>query len=590
MDNQVEEVKRKIDIVEYIGSFITLKKSGRNFKALCPFHQEKTPSFYVSPDRQFWYCFGACQEGGDVIKFLMKWENVTFVEALKELADKVGVRLTRLSFEDKTWQKKERLIGLNTLAAEFFDFILHKSRYGRKALEYLSSRTINPKTIKKFQLGYAPDSWDSLYKFLLKKKYEVGEIFEDGLLVKSDRGSYYDRFRGRIIFPIKDPRGNIIAFSGRSLEKEVEGAKYINTPETPLYHKRETLYGIDVVKDSIRKEGNAILVEGEFDMITPYEHGVENIVAIKGSAVTPEQLMFLKRYTNRITLALDADTAGQEAVKRGISQAENLEFEIGVVSFDFGKDPDEAVRNDPVRFKKVIKSPVPIYDFIIDISKKKNSGNDAFSKKKIGDEVVPYLASIKNPIVSSYYVKKLSNLLDVSESSIESLIRRVTRKKNQRQIFAKEKKSEVKEERELMIQRYLLSLVFQHDKPYDMCNAIFKVLSSSDFSTPSHSHLTEALLEYQRKHPAAFALQSFLKTLSPQLLPVFDELYLFASADLDFKNQEMKKLIKEVKKFSLKRKISELLSEKEDLSDKKNEQLKELNQKLNQVEKTITTL
>lgn len=589
MENQVEEVKRKIDIVEFIGSFITLKKGGRNFRALCPFHQEKTPSFYISPDRQFWYCFGACQEGGDVIKFLMKWENITFVEALRELAQKAGVKLAKLSFEDQIWKKRERLIGLNNIAVEFYEYILNKTSFGKKALDYLMARTLNPKTIKKFQLGYAPSSWDSLMKFLKKKKYEIAEIYEAGLLVRSEGGKYYDRFRGRIMFPIKDARSNTIGFSGRSLESQDKSAKYINTPETPLYHKRETLYGIDVVKDAIRKEDNAVLVEGEFDMIVPFEHGIENIVAIKGSAVTQEQLIFLKRYTNKITLALDTDAAGEEAVKRGISQAESLEFDIGVVSFDFGKDPDEAVRNDKVKFKKAVKSPIPIYDFIITTAQKKYQGDDPFSKKKIGDEVTPYLASIQNPIVLSYYIKKLAGILEVSEESISSLIRKTLYKKKQKPVFIKTIPIIGKEERQLMIQKYILSMIFQSEKPYEVAHSIFDALDETDFSIPAHRQIITAFLK-RKKQQVVFEIQSFVKSLSPQLIPVFDEVYLFASFDFDFKGQNLKKLLYEIKKNSLKRKLADLLSSKEELNEKNNENVKLLNRSLNEVEKIILTL
>ncbi|MDH7476699.1 MAG: CHC2 zinc finger domain-containing protein, partial [Microgenomates group bacterium] len=204
MDSPVEEIKKKIDIVSFIGSFIALKKSGRNFKALCPFHQEKTPSFVVSPDRQIWHCFGACQEGGDIFRFLMKWENITFIEALRELAEKTGVRLRKITIEDKTWKKKERLITINQLSAEYFEFILHKTPFGKKCLKYLSDRGVNQKIASKFKLGYAPQSWDSLWPFLKKKKFSDQEIIESGLVVVRQQGGFYDRFRGRLIFPIKD--------------------------------------------------------------------------------------------------------------------------------------------------------------------------------------------------------------------------------------------------------------------------------------------------------------------------------------------------------------------------------------------------
>lgn len=588
MENQVEEIKKKIDIVEYIGSFISLKRTGRNFKGLCPFHKEKTPSFYVSPDRQFWYCFGACQEGGDVIKFLMKWENIIFVEALRDLADKAGVKLQKLSFEDKAWKKRERLLSLNTLAAEFFEYILQKSKFGQRALDYLQKRSLNEKTIKKFQLGYAPESWDSLLRFLRSKKYETGEIFEAGLLVVGERGNYYDRFRSRVVFPIKDARGNVVGFSGRTMNDKEGGAKYINTPETPLYHKRETLYGIDVVKDAVRKSGNATLVEGEFDMIVPYEHGVENVVAIKGSAVTQEQLMLLKRYTNSITLALDSDAAGEEAAKRGIAAAESLDFEIGVVTFDFGKDPDEAVRNDPARFKKAINSPLPVYDYIISTSQKKYQGNDPFSKKKIGDSVVPYIAGIRNPIVFSHYVKKLAALLDVSDASIESLIRKFHMSKRQKVYIERSRETEKKEAREVMLQKYLLSMIFQSDKPYKISDSIFRTLETDDFSLESHKKIIDAFLQYKKKNKDGFEMRLFLSRLPSQLTAVFDEIYLFASAEFEFQGENVEKLALEVKKYSLKRKIAGLISQDRELDGK--EALQKLSLKLKEVEKRLFSL
>src|SRR3989338_5418285 len=475
MESVIEEIKKKIDIVALINSFIPLKRTGRNYKSLCPFHQERTPSFVVSSDRQIWHCFGACQEGGDVIKFLMKWENITFIEALRELAEKSGVKLRKVDFEDKLWQKKERFIGINTLAAEFFEYILDKTQFGEKAREYLKHRSLDAKISKKFQLGYAPLSWDSLFNFLKKKKYDRNEIFESGLLVKGESGNYYDRFRGRLMFPIKEARCNVIGFSGRILEESAKEAKYINTPETFLYHKRETLYGINLAKESVKKENNIYLVEGEFDVILPHKLGIENIAAIKGSALTREQLMFLKRFTNKITLAFDSDTAGEEAMRKGIEEAESLDFDVFIVTFDFAKDPDEAVHKDPIKFKKVIKNSVPFYDFIIDLSQRKYSAHDAYGKKQIAEEVAVFIEKIKNPIVQSHYVKKIAAILDVSEASIEALMRSMKKKRSQRFNVPVQKKTVSEMIREVIIQKYILSIIFQSENPYQRAEDIFKV-------------------------------------------------------------------------------------------------------------------
>ena len=239
-----------------------------------------------------------------------------------------------------------------------------------------------------------------------KKKFEEKEVYENGLLVKSERGSYYDRFRGRLMFPIKDSRDYVIGFSGRSLDEKDKQAKYINTPETPIYHKRETLFGINLAKETIKKEKNVYIVEGEFDVISPYQNGFINFVAVKGTALTNEQLMLLKRYTDKITLALDADIAGEESTRRGIEEAEKLDLEVRIVKLPIGKDPDEAVRTDLQAFKKAISRPIPIYDFLIKVAQKKYSEDTSFDKKKIGEEVIPFIERITNPIVRSHYVKK----------------------------------------------------------------------------------------------------------------------------------------------------------------------------------------
>lgn len=586
MDNPVEAIKQKLDIVDFIGSFITLKKTGRNFKANCPFHQEKTPSFVVSPERQIWHCFGACQDGGDVIKFLMKWENVTFFEALKELAGKTGVPLRKVSFEDAVWKKKERLIAINNLSAEFYEYILYETKFGKKALEYLVSRDIKPQIAKKFQLGYAPNSWNSLMQFLKKKKYREDEINETGLLVRSDRGGYYDRFRGRLMFPIKDPRGNIIGFSGRSLDTKDTSAKYINTTETVLYHKRETLFGLDVAKEAIKKEKNAVIVEGEFDMIVPYQRGFANFVAIKGSALTREQLMLLKRYTDKITLALDADLAGEEAIQRGIQDAEQLDFEVGIVTFDYAKDPDEAVRKDEKLFKKTLSKPTPVYDFLIQILQKKYPDDNPFNKKKIGDEIIPFIERIHNPIVQSHYVKKLAEFLNVSESSIQVLMRRLRQKKKEGTIFVPTKKEEHEPSRDLTLQRYVLSLMFQNENPYYVATALFGLISSDDFSQGSYKKICSMFVEFMKRCPDRFNLKKFTETLSSELQPVFDEIYLFASSELGFENEHIDKLAYGIKRFSLKRQIQSLLSS--ELPQK--EELKRLTDTLKDVEKKALSL
>ena len=587
MENPIEEIKKKIDIVEFIGSFITLKKAGRNYKAVCPFHQEKTPSFVISPERGIWHCFGACGEGGDVIKFLMKWENITFIEALRELAKKTGVKLNKISFEDKIWQKKERYLGMNQIAGEFFHYILKKTAFGKKASQYLKNRALNQSIIDKFQLGYSPSSWDSLKLFLKKKKYEEEEIMENGLLIRSERGSYYDRFRGRLMFPLKDGRNNILGFSGRILDEKEKEAKYINTPETPIYHKRETLFGINLAKEEIKKKQNAFIVEGEFDMIIPYQFGFSNFVAVKGTALTNEQLMLLKRYTDKITLMMDADPAGIESIKRGIDEAEKFDFEIRVVTIDYAKDPDEALKKDQTKFKKLIAKPMPIYDFLMETAKKKYPEETAFAKKKIGEEIIPMIEKITNPIVRTFYIKKLSNVLDVSEAVIENLVNQLKRKKKQQSLNKIKYNKPIEDSRELTIDKYILSIVFQSENPKEIYHKFFNVLKPEYFLHPSYEKISRLFFDEIEKNKKV-DINQFGKNLSKELQPIFDEIFLFASTDHDLSDVNLDRLIYEIIKYYFKREIKKILSEEE--STEKKKQLKEISENLKEVEKKLVSL
>ena len=588
MENQIEEIKKKIDIIEFIGSFITLKKVGRNFKANCPFHQEKTPSFVVSPERQIWHCLGSCGDGGDIVKFLMKWENIAFIEALKELAQKAGVSLKNINYEDRIWKKKERYFMMNAQATDFFEYVLSKTKFGKKGLEYLTGRDIKAPVIIKFQLGYSPSSWDSLRLFLKKKNYSDEEISENGLLVKNDRGRYYDRFRGRLMFPLKDARGNVVGFSGRILEPDAKEAKYVNTPETPIYHKRETLFGINLARESIKTEKNVFIVEGEFDMITPYSKGFSNFVAIKGAAITTEQLMLLKRYTDKITLALDADEAGEEAMKRGIVEAEKMDFDIQVIKIDFAKDPDEAIRKDLNAFKKAVKKPVPVYDFIIDSAVKKYPEDTPFNKKKIGDEVIPYIERIVNPIVKSHYVKKIAHLLNVEEEGVTNLISKIKRKIEQKASYKLNISPKTKEERHLIIEKYLLSLVFQSDDIDKMSTLIFSVIGPKDFSLPVYQKICKNFIDKKEKEKI-FDVNYFVKYLPAEIRPAFDEIYLFDSSDHNLSKENIEKLMFELKRFSLKNQIKKTLEEKAE-SQEKNKQLITITNSLKEVEKKLLSL
>lgn len=584
----VEQIKAKIDIVNFLSEYITLKKAGRNFKALCPFHSEKTPSFIVSPERQSWHCFGACAEGGDVIGFLQKWEGIEFLEALKILAKRAGVTLSHYT-QSETSQLKDRLYEINHLASEFFHYLLVSHSLGRKTMDYLKERHIKPQIAKTFMLGYAPDSWDSLFRYLAKKGYNRDDIYTAGLLVKSERGTYYDRFRGRLMFTLRDHRGNIVGFSGRKLpsrdEKDLpagrEEAKYVNTSETPVYIKGNTLYGLDITKEAIKKEKEAVVVEGEFDFLASYQSGVSNAVAIKGSALTGGQILLLKRYTEDVILALDSDFAGNEAARRGLEIAENSGLSVRVVKLLYGKDPAECIEKDPQLWIKSVKKPIPIYDFIIENAISKYGKDDASAKKKVGSEAVPFLAKITNPIVASHYIKYFAKTLLVSEEGVETAIRQFQKK----QQFLPEKIEAItkKMQRDALLENHLLSLIIQSEKPEDSLSAVSSIVTSSDFCQPVHRKIMELLLFYLKTHKK-FNSKKFVALLSPEVVGTFDKLCMI---DLDkiledpiLFEKELKHTAVEIRRIALRRKVNDLSSKIRQKEDKGDEEIQSYNEEL----------
>lgn len=590
MTNLNEEIKKRIDIIDFIGSYVKLKKAGRNFKGLCPFHQEKTPSFVVSPDRQIWHCFGTCGDGGDAIKFLMKWENITYLEALKEFAEKLNIPFEGSQLQDTNLRLRERMFGANRTAANFYSYMLFESAYGERAREYLKQRGIRKEIAQKFELGYAPSSWDSLTRFMAHKKYSDNELIDVGLSLRSERGTVYDRFRGRLMFPLKDTRGNIVGFSGRILDAQEKSAKYVNTPETVIYHKRETLFGLHMAKESIRREKSIILVEGEFDMITPYQYGIENIVAIKGSAVTKEQLMLIKRYTNRVYLALDADEAGEEAIRRGIEEAENMEFELGVIAIDFAKDPDEAVRTDLSRFKKIVQAPQAVYDYLLDFYKKRFPDNDAFSKKNIAESIAPFFSYIKNPIVESHYIKKLAVLLDVSEESVRSLLRKKSvARKGTSTYFKKKQTPQIN--REELVEKFFLSSLLQYENKGSLMAKITLIVSPSDFSFPAYRKLFEELDKNRAAFSAVVDMNTYVAALPEELRPTFDELYLYSSFDdASVKEKSIEKMAYKIREQALKKELQRLLSLETDNPNQKEVEMSKINLQLKELEKKALTV
>ena len=410
--DQVQEIKQKVDIVELIQEHLQLKKAGRNYKGLCPFHGEKTPSFMVNPELQIFKCFG-CQVGGDAYTFLQKIEGMDFYESLQTLAKRTGV--TIISYRPTGQEElREKLIRINSMAAEYYHYLLTKHELGKKALEYLKKRKINDESIEKFKLGFAPEGWDYLFKYLTqKKKFETADLERVGLITKT-----YDRFRNRIIFPLLSPRGQTLGFAGRLMPDSTDkSGKYVNTSETEIYHKSEMLYGLDITRSEIKAVGFAVVVEGEIDCIASYQSGIKKVVAIKGSALTDRQVEILRRICDTAVLALDTDVAGDAAARRGIEVAEKASLSIKIAVLKGAKDPGDYAIENSDGWKDLIAKAIPIYDFYLN-SAVDRYGLEASGKRKIGQELLPIWARIDDEIVRAHYIQLLAKTLGVEEEDI----------------------------------------------------------------------------------------------------------------------------------------------------------------------------
>ena len=559
--DQIEEILTKIDIVELIGEYVHLKRAGRNFKALCPFHSEKTPSFVVSPERQIFKCFG-CSLGGNAIKFLMEYEKMEFGEALRFLAKRAGVTL-RSYQPGPDEARKQRLHQINHLANELFHFLLTEHQAGKKALEYLFNRGIQKKTIEEFKIGYAPDKRNFLEQFIVQKKgFLGGELEASGLVFKTEGNRLIDRFRERIMFPLFDHRGNIVGFSGRLLRPRKDVGKYINTPETLIYHKSQLLFGLLQAKEAIRQSKQVIVVEGEFDMISPYQVGIKNIVAIKGSALTEEQIKLLHRFAGEILLALDEDTAGDAASRRGIQMAVSQGLNVRVVRLAGRfKDPDEAVQKDVEFFKKQIKEAVPIFDFYIDSALSRFDINTAWGKKQVADELAPILAKIDDEVLRSHYIQRLARELGVAEEAvwekIGSSVVPISAKVGQR---ASSVQSEELPRRQETLADYFFSICFQHGKEKRLLD---KELSKF-IILPAQKRLISFLKKYFKKNKK-FVSRRFAQSLPPELLEIFNGLYLnplpSKLTDRTDLKKEIEKIERELKSAFWRQEIAHLSKE-----------------------------
>ena len=458
----IDEVKQRIDIAEVIGQYTTLKKAGRNLTALCPFHSEKHPSFFVYPEQQSWHCFGACNTGGDVFAFVMKKEGLDFGEVLRMLAQRAGITLpSRAAAEDRK-EEKEEFFNVNEAAALYFHNLLVNASAAVKAKSYLEKRGFIPKTIADFQLGYSPDSWDSLKLYLREKGHSEETMQTAGLLIKAEDGRTYDRFRGKLMIPIRDIKGRVMGFGARVLDDSLP--KYVNSPQTPTFDKSSTLYGIDRAAAGIRKQDRAIIMEGYMDVIMAYQCGVTNAVASMGTAITETQVNILKKLSHNLILSLDADAAGEEAMLRTVGYENILNAEIRVIILPEGKDPDDVIKEDINNWQTLVNKAMPLIDFLFEKTAAKLDLTTANGQKQTSEKLAPVIAEMKDPIRLPHYMQKLASLTKKNVRTIEAVINELGSKTMKRRTSEK-KPAVARALRQLSAsprEEYLLALLLQN--------------------------------------------------------------------------------------------------------------------------------
>lgn len=537
--NQIEEIKSKVDIVDFISEYIQLKQTGANFRALCPFHKEKTPSFFVSPERQIWHCFG-CGKTGDIFGFLMEMEGIDFPEALRILADRAGVKIER--YDHQAVSQKTKLIDICRWSADFYHKIFWASSLAEPARKYLKQRGLNKKIIDEFKLGFAPDRWDVLLKFLINKGFKTKDIEDAGMIIKSEKGDYYDRFRNRIIFPVANTYDQIVGFTSRILpgaKDEDKVAKYINTPETPLYNKSKILYGLNKARNKAKEEDKIILVEGNMDVLACHQAGFKNVVCTSGTALTQDQIKILQRYTENIILAFDIDLAGQEATQRSIDLLLQQGLNVKVLKLKQGKDPDEFIRADLEGWEKALKNPQPIMEYYFSLAFDGKDLNKIEDKKQISRILLPIIAKLGDPVEKDLWLRKLGADLNVSEVSLRDALRKFKKPKliNQRET----EKVPEKISGEQQAGERFLSLVLRYPK---LGEEFLKSVVLDMFSFEKDQNIVRAIKDYYFKKKVIEVKEIRKEIKDDVLLTHFD--FLLFLAEKDFENYKPTEIEKEM--------------------------------------------
>jgi len=593
ISSPIDEIKNKLDIVEVIGGYIKLQKAGANYRAVCPFHSEKKPSFFVSPARQIWHCFG-CNSGGDIFRFVMKIEGVEFVDALRTLAQKAGVELKPMRPELRT--ERQRLHEICELSSQFFEKQL-ESKIGQEVKDYLLGRGIKKESTEKWRIGYAPDTWQGLSDFLIRKGYKKEEIQNAGLAIKNEEGRFYDRFRGRIIFPVFDLTSQIVGFGGRIFGKakseEEEVMKYINTPNTLLYDKGRILYGLDRAKLAIRQKDFCILVEGYTDVILANQAGFENVVSTSGTALTPYQLKILKRYSENLFTCFDMDIAGDNATKRGIDLAQMQGFNIKVVTLPEDLDPADVISKDPKEFEKTINKALSILDFYFQNTFSRAGTVGHFDKKtpegkkEVSKILLPVIKRIPNKIEQAFWIQKLAKELEVKEENIEEELKKVRLEEERYGLEPEEVANLLQKTRKDLLEERALMLIVKNTQNLNLIEE--EMLSEQKENQPCFSQkAVEILINFKKD------LDFPLENLSPEALDFFNYVSLKSEIEeIDEKEllKEVTLCIKEIKSIEIKQKLGDMSKEMKRSEVEKNlPQTQKLLEKFNSYSKKLSDL
>ncbi len=557
-DEDIEEVRARTDIVEIISEYVSLKKAGRQLKGLCPFHKEKTPSFMVDPSKQLYHCFG-CSEGGNVFTFLMKMDNLNFPESVLQLAERYGYKLSFESSPEKIKAKslKDKVHEINSLARDFYHFFLTERDEGSIARKYLEKRGYTDELIEQYRIGYAPERWDGVLKFLIKKKYSQSEIEKTGLIIKGKKGSYYDRFRNRLIFPIEDIRGRPIGFGGRVLTDN-DSPKYINSPETMVFQKGKNLYGLNKNKSNIIKEDKVVVVEGYTDVLSLAQKRINYTVATLGTAFTSDQADLLARFTENIFLVFDADQAGQKAAERGQELLlDNLDLlgrsklDISVASLPSGNDPADFIKNNSKDdFENLISKSPSLIEFLLENELNKFDLEKSGDRRKAAVSALNIISNLNSELAREEYLRKIADRLNLPLHALQNELRKVkptTSKNNGKKIISTLKKVDIYSKTE----KEALCLLIQYS---DVLGGVFKDIEEDLFTDKDYRQFIRAVKELSKNELSQDILKKVESIEQGRYTTLISSL-MYAQLYADDKKKYFEDILIKLKEFKLQRQI-----------------------------------